>query len=170
MSGLPYTWVVNGDVNGDGINGNDIVFVPATPNQISLQDPMQYAALQQFIDKEDCLREARGRMLQRGECRNPWVNLLNMRLTWTTPEVHSQRFEVQLDIFNLLNLLNSDWGLFDQATGFETHGSQFLRAVGYDTFANRPIYSFSAPSAVTTTVYSPTDSRWRIQLGARYTF
>src|SRR5713226_8210844 len=42
QSGTPYTWTVNGDVNGDGINGNDIVFVPADASQISLQNPAQY--------------------------------------------------------------------------------------------------------------------------------
>ena len=58
----------------------------------------------------------------------------------------------------------------DQDAQFETHGTQFLKAVGYDAANNRPIYSFAEPSTVTTTVYSPTLSRWRIQLGAKFIF
>jgi outer membrane receptor protein involved in Fe transport len=170
QSGLPYTWAINGDVNGDGINGNDVVFVPRSPNDITLMDPTQYDALNAFINSQDCLREARGRLIERGACRNPWQNFLNLRLTWTSPDVRGQRFEAQFDIFNVLNLINSSWGLLDQATEFETHGAEFLKAVGYDTANNRPIYSFTAPQAVETTVYSPTQSRWRIQLGARYFF
>ncbi len=173
QSGLPYTWVVNGDVNGDGINGNDVVFVPANPSQITLRDPTQYDALQQFINSQDCLREARGGFVKRGACRNPWQNFLDMRLAWTSPEFGSfpgQRFEVQADFFNFLNLLNSKWGHFDQEAQFETHGATFLQAVGYDAANNRPIYSFTAPAAVKQTVYSPTQSRWRIQLGARLLF
>ncbi len=41
---------------------------------------------------------------------------------------------------------------------------------GNDTANNRPIYAFAAPTAVVNPVYSPTQSRWRIQIGARYGF
>ena len=169
-SGTPYTWTVNGDVNADGINGNDTVFVPAEADDITLMDPSQYAALDQFIRSNGCLKSARGRLIRRGECRNPWGHFLNLRLSWTSPKVGFGKFELQYDVFNVLNLLNNDWGLFDQAAQFENHGSAFLRAVGYDTAQQRPIYSFTAPAAVETTIYSPTSSRWRMQVGARYTF
>jgi hypothetical protein len=171
QSGLPYTWIVNGDVNGDGVNGNDTAFIPADPSQISLQDPSQYEALSNFINNNACLRDAKGRLIQRGECRNPWQNFVNLRLGWNSPEfVKGQRLEVQADIFNFLNIIDADWGLFEQEAQFETHSSSFLRAVGYDAANNRPVYSFTEPERVRTTVYSPTLSRWRIQLGARYIF
>ncbi len=170
QSGTPYTWTVNGDVNADGINGNDVAFIPAAAGDISLMDPSQFDGLNAFIESQDCLRGARGRFVKRGECRNPWQNFVNLRLAWQSPPVLGQRIEVQWDIFNLMNLINSDWGLFDQAAQFENHGAAFLRAVGYDTAANRPIYTFTAPAAVETTIYTPTLSRWRMQLGARYTF
>jgi outer membrane receptor protein involved in Fe transport len=171
QSGLPYTWTVNGDVNADGISGNDMPFIPADESQISLSDASQYEALKNFIDSQPCLQQSKGRLMQRGECRNPWQNFLNLRLGWTSPEfVKGQRLELQADIFNVLNLLNSEWGLFQQDASFETHGSQFLRAVGYDKDNNRPIYTFAEPSAVTSTVYTPTLSRWRMQVGARYVF
>ncbi|WPB76649.1 carboxypeptidase regulatory-like domain-containing protein [Archangium violaceum] len=171
QSGLPYSWTVNGDVNADGINGNDLAFIPADPSQISLQDPAQYEALNNFVNSQQCLREAKGSIIQRGACRNPWQNFFNVRLGWTSPEfVKGQRLELQGDIFNVLNLLNPEWGLFEQEAQFENHGSSFLRAVGYDAANNRPIYTFAEPTAVRTTVYTPTLSRWRIQLGARYVF
>jgi hypothetical protein len=174
LSGAPYTWVVNGDVNADGINGNDLPYVPASADDILLEDPSQYAALDAFIESQGCLRASRGQILSRGACRNPWLNLFNLRTSWTSPKVVTgsmeNRLEVQFDIFNVLNLLNSDWGLLDQAANFETHGARFLRAEGYDAARQRPIYSFAAPAAVEQTIYSPTNSRWRMQLGLRYTF
>ncbi len=170
QSGLPYTWTVNGDVNGDGINGNDVVFVPASVSQISLADPTQYAALDNFINSQECLRNSRGSFIQRRACRNPWQDFVDMRISWISPNLKGQRIEVQWDIFNVLNLLNSSWGHLNQVATFETADSQFLRAVGYDTVARRPIYAFSAPPTITNTVYSPTQSRWRMQLGARYMF
>jgi hypothetical protein len=168
--GLALHWTVNGDVNADGINGNDVVFVPANASQISLMDPAQYDALATCINSQDCLKGAKGHFIKRGACRNPWTEFLNVRGTWQSPQVMGQRFEVQLDFFNVLNLVHNKWGLIDQAASFENANSTFLRAVGYDAAAGRPIYTFAAPASVVNPVHSPTSSRWRIQLGARYRF
>ena len=171
QSGTPYTWTVNGDVNGDGISGNDLAFIPADASQITLADPKQYGDLANFINSQDCLKSARGGFVKRGACRNPWQDTLDTRLSWLSPEfAGGSHVEAQLDIFNLLNLLNSDWGHFNQVTPFETAGSSFLSAVGYDKANNRPIYSFGPPVAISSTLYSPTASRWRMQFGAKYTF
>jgi carboxypeptidase family protein len=171
VSGLPYTWLVNGDVNGDGQSANDLVFVPANASQISLQDPNQYNALSAFIDSQDCLKNAKGHFAERGACRNPWTEFLNLRGTWRSPElIKGQGLELQLDVFNFLNLINNKWGLTNTAANFENANSTFLRPVGFDMANQRPIYTFAAPATVTSTVYTATSSRWRIQLGARYHF
>ena len=86
-SGDPYGWTVNGDVNADGINGNDLPFIPADATQITLVDPTQFTALSNFIDSQSCLREARGGLLRRNACRNPWQNYLNARFGATIPTV-----------------------------------------------------------------------------------
>jgi hypothetical protein len=176
QSGTPYTWRVNGDVNADGVQ-NDLPFIPASSDQILLQDdPMRegddYASLDAFIESRDCLRDARGGFLKRGACRNPWQNIVNLRASWTSPALLGQRVEVQFDIFNVMNLLNSDWGRFDQESFFDVHGVQFLRAVGYDQASNRPIYSFTRPTdtQIGGPQYSSANSWWRMQLGARLTF
>ena len=171
VSGLPYTWTVNGDVNGDGVNGNDLVYVPASAAGITLADPNQYAALSSFIDSQECLANARGGFVQRGACRNPWIKNMDLRFTWQSPKFKGeQHFEVQWDIFNVANLVNEHWGHFDQVAPFENAPSSFLRAVGYDKTNNRPVYTFVDPGNIVTPVYSPTLSRWRMQFGARYVF
>ena len=170
QSGTAYTWTVNGDVNGDGINGNDLAYIPANAGDISLAKPAQYDDLSKFIDSQPCLADARGSIVKRGACRNQWQDFLDARLSWNSPEFKGQHAEVQFDIFNVLNLLNSSWGHFDQVAGFENAPSSFLRAVGYDKARNRPIYSFTAPTQINQTTYSPTASRWRMQLGAKYVF
>jgi hypothetical protein len=170
LSGTPYTWVVNGDINGDGQATNDLPFIPANVNQITLQDPAQYADLDKFLNSQQCLKDAKGSMLQRGACRNPWNDYWDLRFTWTSPNWKGQRLEVQYDIFNVLNLLNSAWGHYNEVTIHETSDTQFLQAVGYDPVNRRPIYVFGFPPPISNTVYSPTRSRWRMQFGARYLF
>ena len=177
-SGDPYGWIVNGDVNGDGINGNDLPFIPADPGQISLADPSQYAALDEFIEGQDCLRESRGRILERNSCRNPWQNYLNARLATTIPTIGTQGLELSLDLFNVLNFIDRDWGLYKQVSEFEG-GPRFLNATAFDAANNRPVYRFAPPSIIETTVYGENPSgaqagvnrsRWTMQVGARYTF
>jgi len=107
--------------------------------------------------------------VQRGACRNPWQDFFDARLTWRSPDWKGQRLEFQYDIFNVLNLLNSRWGHLNSVAGFE-NATAFLRATGYDAAKNRPIYSFGPPVNIVSTVYSPTASRWRMQLGARWLF
>jgi hypothetical protein len=174
QSGTPYTWTVNGDVNGDGVSGNDVVFVPKTRDQISLsgtqpQQDAQWAALDAFISSQDCLNSARGGFIARGSCRNPWVDFLDVRFNWVSPPIKGeQRIEVQWDIFNVLNLLNQRWGHIDSAAAFEN--VNLIKPTGFDATNNRPVYTFTAPPSIINTTYSPTSSRWRMQLGARYVF
>ena len=177
-SGDPYSWIVNGDANADGVNGNDLPFVPADPSQITLSDATQYAALDQFIESQDCLRDNRGRVMERNSCQNPWQNYLNARLAGTIPTIGTQGLELSLDLFNVLNFIDRDWGLYQQVSEFEG-GPRFLNAVGFDAANDRPIYRFSAPAIIETTVFGENPSgaqsgvnrsRWTMQLGARYRF
>jgi outer membrane receptor protein involved in Fe transport len=171
LSGTPYTWSVSGDANGDGVSGNDLPFIPANASQITLKDPSQFAALQKFINSQSCLRDAQGSLLQRGACRNPWQDYLDARVSWTTPSVwKGVKAELQYDIFDVLNLINSSWGHVNSATGFETANGSFLRVSGYDAANKRPVYTFAAPPSIVSTSYGPTTSRWRMQFGGRVMF
>jgi outer membrane receptor protein involved in Fe transport len=177
-SGDPYGWTVNGDVNADGINGNDLPFIPSDASQITLAPGQNFQALDDFIQSQDCLREARGGLLRRNACRNPWQNYLNARFGATIPTVGSQGLELSLDLFNVLNFIDRDWGLYKQVSEFE-NGPRFLNAVGFDAVNNRPVYTFAAPAIIETTVYGENPSgaqagvnrsRWTMQLGAKYRF
>ena len=108
-------------------------------------------------------------MLERNSCRNPWQNFFNLRIGWTTPQVKGSGIELTLDIFNFLNFLSSDWGLTKQVSAFE-EGPAFLSVAGYDTVNDRPIYRFTQPAVVERTVYGQTQSRWTMQLGAKWRF
>jgi hypothetical protein len=172
FSGTPYCWPVGSDLNGDGISGNDLPYVPsADGSDITLADPSQLADLNAFIDGQDCLAASRGHILERNSCRNPWSNLVNTRLATSLPLMSGHSVELSWDIFNVLNMIDNEWGAFKQVSAFE-EGPSFLRAVGYDEANNRPIYSFSPPDAdqIVKTVRGPNSSRWRMQFGAKYSF
>ena len=170
VSGTPYTWVTSNDVNGDGVAQNDLMFVPANASQISMVNSANYQAFADFINSQDCLANAKGGFVRRNACRNPWQDFLDMRITWNSPSWKGgQHIEAQWDIFNVLNLINSQWGHYDQVAQFE-NATPVLTSVGYDAANKRPIYSYKPLGAIIQPVYSATLSRWRMQLGARYVF
>lgn len=167
VSGTPYTYVVAQDVNGDGVGGNDDVYVPRDNNDISMVNPADTVALDRYINGEPCLRENRGRILPRNSCRNSWINTLNARLSKVIPTVNGQSVEIDLDVLNVLNLLNSGWGLIRQTGVFEE--TNLLRVGGWDATNNRFKYNLSLPKQNVTQVNS-IGSRWVMQLGVRYAF
>ncbi len=133
-TGSPITYVANGDLNGDGFNANDPIYVPRNatdPNEIRIvtlrntepgatfnatNNPYVLNAqaaqnFESFIQGNRCLREQRGRIMERNSCFLPWQNLLNVSVRQTLPQYRNNRVTAQLDVFNFLNLLNREWGV-----------------------------------------------------------
>ncbi len=171
-SQLPYTYVIDGDANADGIGGagslkNDIVYVPRNAADITLA-AADYARLDAFIEQQPCLREQRGRIMARNSCRNGWLGFLNARLTKAVPMAGGQRIEITADAFNVLNLISSRWGRYlDITTGPSV---TLLTLVGWDAVNSRGIYRLANNSLPGRGVADEVASRWQIQLGARYAF
>lgn len=177
-SGDPFTYIVHGDANADGLDNiedaryNDPVYLPRNAGDITLDDPADYARLDQYIQAEGCLRSQRGRILQRNSCRNPWINRLDGRLTKVLPTGHGQSLQITADLFNLLNFIDHDWGRVQQTMeefGGVPNGNRvsLLQLVGYDLANERGIYHVIQPRRHELDVDG---TRWRMQLSARYTF
>ncbi|HVO73791.1 MAG TPA: carboxypeptidase regulatory-like domain-containing protein [Ignavibacteriaceae bacterium] len=177
QSGRPFSFTVNGDLNNDGLNGNDLFYIPANASEILLgtvsnnayvpASAQSYADLFAFIDNNDYLSSHKGRMSERNAARNPANDDLDFRIAQNIPLAGYGEFQVTLDILNVLNLINNDWGWY-QTTPQDTYTIVSLR--GTDPATNRPVYSFAKPA--NNTPWSPSDlfSRWQMQLGIRYSF
>jgi hypothetical protein len=171
FSGAPYTWMVAGDANGDGLGmfgGNDIAYLPAAPDDITLADPAEWPGLASVIGSEPCLRAQRGRIMRRNSCRDGWRTVLNTRVSRVFGVGAGQSVELIADVFNLLNLLDGDWGV--QRTvraGLPQGQPQLLQLVGWDPVRERGIYHVLSPDRG---FRNDPATRWRMQLGARWTF
>lgn len=179
-SGRPYSYIVNGDANADGISTNDALFVPGAPTDISLTNPADYQRLATWLAGEKCLLDQRGQLMRRNSCRNPFSHFVNARIGKRIGTFRGQQMEITADIFNLLNLIDSDWGVirsnFGQALEFEQRTAP-LRLRGYDdrgtaeTTDDRPIYSVDAANFLPVREQAVLNSsRWRMQLGLKYVF
>lgn len=176
QSGRRFSFTINGDLNNDGLNGNDLFYIPADENDILVgavtggvyvENATQKAELFDFINNNEYLSGNKGKLAERNASRAPWNDLLDLRLSQAFGISGIGRFEVSLDIQNVLNLLSSEWGWFE-TTAQDTYTIVTLN--GTDPATGRPVYRFSKPS--TNTPWSPSDllSRWQMQLGLRYSF
>src|SRR5260370_18525721 len=162
-SGTPFTYVVQGDANADGIGSggmlNDIVYVPQDSSDIALATPAAWGTLNRFIESEPCLRRQRSRIAERNSCRNPWFGTLNARVTKAFPTVSGQSLELTADVYNLLNLISRQWGQSRVTTPEER--VPMLRLVGYDARAGRGIYRLHRPGGLQIQHLA---SRWQSEL------
>ncbi len=181
-SGTPYTYMIVGDANADGIRGapfaNDIVYVPRNRADISidgngtaagvgttLQQDSAYTDLDAHIQAEPCLRAHRGRILERNSCRNPWFGTVNARLTKAFPTTAGQSLELTADVYNVLNLLSRRWG--QSRVTIPDPWVQMLQLVGYDTTNERGVYR---PFLRGVRHVQDLPSRWQVEVSVRYVF
>jgi hypothetical protein len=184
-SGFPYTYVAGGaqgrgDLNADGAVGNDPIYIPRSAfdtTEIRFAGSQaeilaQQTALEHFIGGAKCLRVQRGRIMSRNSCRSPWMNLTNVAVRQGLPGVPGQSLAVEIQVFNLLNLLDQRWGRMRLPTGTtlaSTNQMTLLSQTGQTTGRNaQPIYRFDP----TMPRYSDEnfDTYYQIQVAVRYNF
>lgn len=169
QSGRPWTPEVSGDLNGDGVRFNDRPFI-FSPEDLPLastgaaadEERARYAG---FLRSVDCLGDAEGQVITRNTCRFPWTNQLDMRVSRSFQAVRGQRAELQIDMFNVLNGLNSDWG---RVTGVFGANRNILQPVSFQD--GKTLYrvpeNFARESALGTNLLL----QFQAQVGVKYFF
>jgi hypothetical protein len=213
-SGSPYDYVygsnggTTGDLNADGQSQNDLIYVPKNAldqTEILFQGyngactpvatcsagaparataASQAQAFENFITNTPCLNEARGTIMTRNACRNPWVNEFDVSMAQSLGKIGGKMFEnlqVRLDVINVGNLLNKDWGkqaFSDQgstcgaicsATIALVHtGNALPSGVTTNSPLAQGIYTFNTAYQAYNT--DNASSNYRMQLSMRYSF
>lgn len=188
-SGRPYSISYAQDYNGDNASGgNDLVYIPREedyntrvvipkPTDASdLRSPDQiWAQIMALINSNPVLKSYQGQILPRNALREPWINQLDLRITQDIPGFSDHKVQFTLDVQNLLNLFNSSWGLqrfvdFQSSNLFglvlnaqnKPFDSQGRLMMSY----TEPVTNGQAGIYTTDNFYS----RWRMQIGMRYSF
>ena len=190
MSGTPFTYTVNGDLNGDGSNVNDPIYVPLDATDLAearvgtfvantfALNPLEAQRFDDFVDSQECLREQRGRIMERNSCRSPWQNRMDLSLRQSIPEFAGQRLSIQLDVVNFLNLLNSEWGQIELPNLSDIFPQQpILRQrsrTSADQTTSLPNVTFEIPATGNTGPFykrqDQTSNFYQMQLTLRYSF
>lgn len=172
-----FSYTYAGDMNRDAIFGNDLMFVPATQEQIRLVDivdgqgavvvtaQQQWQQLDAYISQDDYLSERRGQYAERNGATTPWYTQLDMKILqdfYINVGKKKHTLQLSLDIQNLGNLLNSNWG--ERRIYANNRPLEFA---GYQD--STPTYRFSGGDR-TFVDDTSLNSRWRGQIGVRYLF
>ena len=171
-TGLPWSPRYRGDVNGDGVT-NDRLYIPTdaelqTYRFFGADSVAQRAAFGQKITSTKCLSEHRGEVIGRSACRNPWQNILDMRVAKTFNTLRGQSAELSVDFFNLLNGLNSSWG---QRNEVQATNEQALQPRGFVAgTTNRFVYQYNTNFAKHEPSAFGLSQQFQMQLGLRYAF
>ncbi|MGI8617460.1 MAG: TonB-dependent receptor domain-containing protein [Gemmatimonadaceae bacterium] len=190
-SGGPFTYLATGvnrrgDLNADGSNANDPIYVPRDardPAEIlfapfpvpktgtepgapidTITAAEQAEAFERRIERTPCLRRQRGRILERNSCREPWSHTSIASVRHKLP-IGTRAVEAQLEVFNVLNLLNGRWGRYRIAA------PRILEHVGQTTGTagtTQPIFRFDETRPEWTTIQA--ESAFQLQFALRYRF
>lgn len=115
-----------------------------------------------YIDSQDCLTRSKGSIARRHSCTSGWINRFDLRFLQEIEVGNGQAIELILDIENLANLINDDWGRVEGYT--QPFNAPIVDAT---IVGGQYVYSnFTKPNPTVAKV----PSVWKMQLGIRYRF
>ncbi|MBT8090712.1 MAG: TonB-dependent receptor [Gammaproteobacteria bacterium] len=157
------------------IAGSQLFYVPTGPSDPLISgDPAFLADLDEYIGLDGCLSGSRGSIVTRNNCETDWTNIFSVRFMQEI-KVGDVGFDVMLDIENVGNLLNSDWGRVESYTAPSVVAPANVSIpVAGGPYLLTPTSSYDA-SVGATSIISPPEiaalpSVYRIQLGFRVRF
>lgn len=184
-------YIYSNDMNGDG-NAADLMYIPKDASEI-IFDPItkkladgtfetvftpeaQQDAFWAYVEQDEYLKEHKGEYAERYGVVMPWLNRFDVKVLqdiFTTIGKDKKRHSLQLslDLLNVGNLLNSNWGIYQK----QTLGNYDITLLKYSKAVDGvPHYTMNyTGTSLPTSTYQPvltTQSTWGAQVGVRYTF
>ncbi len=158
-----FSAMVNTDVNGDG-NTNDLAYIydpndSKTPANIA--SGMQTLLQKTSPQYRQYLLDNMGRFAENNGGLMPWRFMWNMSIAKSISIDKKQKLNFRADIFNVLNLLNHEWGGYRSVIN-----TNLYTVTGFDNTTNNWKYNVNTNAG---TLFKNTVP-YTIQLGVRYNF
>jgi len=164
-SGNNFSYTYAGDLNSDGISGNDLIYIPrnrdeiilTTTNALDTRSVDQiWQQLDDYINQDAYLRDHRGQYAERNGAIAPWINSLNMRFlqdfNFDLPNGKRNTLQFSVEMINVLNWLDSSLGVVQipartQVLGFAGYENPAVNTANTQTNNLLPNNSYSTSAA-----------------------
>jgi len=180
-TGQPYSFVYAGDLNNDGLKGNDLVAVPSGPSDprfdFNGMTPTQQDAYFANLKSSGLSRFAGG-YAPRNAFTTPWQNRLDLSFKQDIPTVKNIKLQFFADFINFGVWLSRRCFNYVEEINTTTTNGGLTRVFGdasYTTVGLKPTATFDAnnnivlPSA-SSILPNNADSRWKVQAGLKLIF
>jgi len=160
-------------------NGQDLIYIPAQQSDINLVDDatlgtaaVQWTALDEFIKGDEYLDANRGGYAERNGRRTPFTNIFDLKIIQEFNVKMAGRargIQVSLDIFNVGNMINADWG---RRFFISNDAYQLIAYKGNNSTTGNPEFTFKKPASTVWNIDESgvISSLWQAQLGLRLNF
>ena len=156
IGGTRFSATAGGNINGDFVDSNDLAYIFPNIAQTILDDPQVGQALKNYIS------EYNGKIAERNGGKNGFFGVWDVRVAKKLKFEKVGAFELSVDIFNVANLLNKEWGVN------KSYGNTSLYKV---TRFNPDTRQFEYVKNVSGNGLPPLSGNpYQIQIGAKYTF
>ena len=179
-TGAPYSWIFGNDVNGDSYF-RDLAFIPMNRGDVEFNtasQPLINSFFTYLANNPDLQRNS-GRIFERNDANAAWVNQLDLSVSQEVPGFFKgHKGELRFDIFNVLNMIDKEWGV-ERRADFPLE-RRLADVAGVNPVTGRYIYDISGVNYNRNGTYQPNalpvnesftpSQRWSVLLTARYTF
>lgn len=181
-----YSYVYSTNIIRDGAGSNNLIYVPKDPSEINFVNQTvngvlwtaqeQSDAFFAYIDQNSYLSSRKGMYAERNGAKLPWINKFDLKIAQDFMiKVGGKRntLQVSLDVINVGNLLNSNWGneyRFNQNNILIMTNNSSVTATGTTkpTFRLNPLNNEMLRNSFSNNIGF--DSTYSMQLGVRYIF
>ena len=176
-----YSYVINGDINGDGQRSNDLMWIPNKAEELTFLDikdktgavtfskQTQIDAFNQFLNNDSYLNTHRGQYAERNGALLGLNTTLDVALQHTFKFFNHNNLQLRVDVQDFGNVVSSGWGVSPNILT-----STPLTFAGRDATTNKPTYTTTivngGPLTNNNTQSFGLGSVFQMQIGARYTF
>ena len=168
---------------GSTSRNRSLIFVPASQFQINLIDyasngsvvtaSEQWTNLNALIEEDGSLSNRRGQYAEKNGSRTPFQSNIDFAIRQdlgTNVGGRNHKLQLSLDIFNLANLLNRDWGARYFVTG-DFNNNELIQFEDYDANGTTPEFTYRDDKLGKDRLQiKGSSSRWSMRLGLRYIF
>jgi outer membrane receptor protein involved in Fe transport len=172
-TGTPYSYAYSGDLNQDGMSGNDLIAVPTGASDsrfdFSALTPAQVQSMLDFM-KANSLSQYAGSYAPKNAFDQPWVNRLDLKLSQDIPIHWKAKLKLFLDFTNFGTFVSKKLFNYTERAPSTSNDVFDRRLVGNATIDNTTGKIKVASFTPTDFLIDNTMSRWRIQVGAKLEF